>query len=115
MSKVLIVEDEEAIADIEKDYLELSGFEVTICKDGTSGLAEALDGEYDICILDVMLPGIKVILQSITHPAFPSCTNALLKFINPLSGYWLIYYSIIVHFSSICTISTVSKRPFLSK
>ena len=47
MSKVLIVEDEEAIADIEKDYLELSGFEVTICKDGTSGLAEALDGEYD--------------------------------------------------------------------
>ena len=43
---------------IEKDYLELSGFEVTICKDGTSGLAEALDGEYDICILDVMLPGI---------------------------------------------------------
>ena len=44
MSKVLIVEDEEAIADIEKDYLELSGFEVTICKDGTSGLAEALDG-----------------------------------------------------------------------
>ena len=58
MSKVLIVEDEEAIADIEKDYLELSGFEVTICKDGTSGLAEALDGEYDICILDVMLPGI---------------------------------------------------------
>ena len=58
MSKVLIVEDEEAIADIEKDYLELSGFEVTICKDGTSGLAEALDGEYDICILDVMLPGL---------------------------------------------------------
>ena len=38
-----------------KSYLELSGFEVTICKDGTSGLAEALDGEYDICILDVML------------------------------------------------------------
>ena len=58
MSKVLIVEDEEAIADIEKDYLELSGFEVTICKDGTSGLAEALDGEYDICLLVVMLPGI---------------------------------------------------------
>ena len=47
MSKVLIVEDEEAIADIEKDYLELSGFEVTICKDGTSGLAEALDRLYD--------------------------------------------------------------------
>ena len=55
MSKVLIVEDEEAIADIEKDYLELSGFTVTTCKDGTTGLAEALDGDYDIYILDVML------------------------------------------------------------
>mgnify|MGYP000031015332 CR=1 FL=1 len=58
MSKVLIVEDEEAIADIEKDYLELSGFTVTTCKDGTTGLAEALDGDYDIYILDVMLPGV---------------------------------------------------------
>ena len=58
MSKVLIVEDEEAIAEIEKDYLELSGFEVTIKSDGTSGLEAALDGDYDICILDVMLPGV---------------------------------------------------------
>ena len=38
MSKILIVEDEEAIADLEKDYLELSGFEVEIASDGTSGL-----------------------------------------------------------------------------
>lgn len=58
MSKVLIVEDEEAIADIEKDYLELSGFEVTVCKDGTTGLATALNQEFDIMILDIMLPGI---------------------------------------------------------
>lgn len=57
MSKVLIVEDEEAIAEIEKDYLELSGFEVTIMKDGTSGLESALNEDYDIMILDVMLPG----------------------------------------------------------
>ena len=42
MSKVLIVEDEEAIAEIEKDYLELSGFDVTIKSDGESGLATAL-------------------------------------------------------------------------
>ncbi len=58
MSKVLIVEDEESIADIEKDYLELSGFQVKICNDGTSGLAEALTGKYDILILDIMLPGV---------------------------------------------------------
>ena len=58
MSKVLIVEDEEAIADIEKDYLELSGFQVTVCKDGTTGLATALNQEFDIMILDIMLPGI---------------------------------------------------------
>ena len=58
MSKVLIVEDEEAIAEIEMDYLELSGFEVTIKSDGTSGLEAALDEDYDICILDVMLPGV---------------------------------------------------------
>ena len=42
MSRVLIVEDEDAIAEIEKDYLELSGFEVVIKSDGTSGLATAL-------------------------------------------------------------------------
>ena len=58
MSKVLIVEDEEAIAEIEKDYLELSGFDVTIRSDGESGLATALADDYDIMILDVMLPGV---------------------------------------------------------
>lgn len=41
MSRVLIVEDEEAIAEIEKDYLELSDFEVVIKSDGTQGLATA--------------------------------------------------------------------------
>lgn len=58
MSKVLIVEDEEAIAEIEKDYLELSGFEVTVKSDGESGLESAMEEDYDICILDVMLPGV---------------------------------------------------------
>ena len=56
MSRVLIVEDEDAIAEIEKDSLELSGFEVVIKSDGTSGLATALEEEFDIMILDVMLP-----------------------------------------------------------
>ncbi|MGN0318026.1 MAG: response regulator transcription factor [Lachnospira sp.] len=57
MSKVLIIEDEEAIADIEKDYLELNGFEVTVCSDGVEGLETALKEKVDICILDLMLPG----------------------------------------------------------
>ena len=58
MSKVLIVEDEEAIAEIEKDYLKLSGFEVTVKSDGESGLESSMGEDYDICILDVMLPGV---------------------------------------------------------
>jgi DNA-binding response OmpR family regulator len=58
MSKILIVEDEEAIADLEKDYLELSDFEVTVKNNGTDGLAEALSGEYNLVVLDLMLPGI---------------------------------------------------------
>jgi len=57
MNKVLIVEDEESIAEIEKDYLELSGFSVVIEKDGTLGLAKALGEDFDIIILDLMLPG----------------------------------------------------------
>ena len=58
MSKILIVEDEESIAELEKDYLELSGFEVEIENNGTDGLERALKEEYDLLILDLMLPGI---------------------------------------------------------
>ena len=58
MSKILIVEDEEAIADLEKDYLELSDFEVTLENNGDKGLETALTGNYDLVILDLMLPGI---------------------------------------------------------
>lgn len=57
MSKILIVEDEESIAELERDYLELSGFEVEVANDGTQGLAKALEGDYDLFILDIMLPG----------------------------------------------------------
>ena len=58
MSKILIVEDEEAIADLEKDYLELSGFEVEVANDGETGLKKALENDYDLFILDLMLPGV---------------------------------------------------------
>lgn len=56
MSRILIVEDEETIANLEKDYLELSGFEVEIANDGAAGLERALNEEYDLFILDLMLP-----------------------------------------------------------
>ena len=58
MSRILIVEDEAAIADLEKDYLELSGFEVEVANDGKTGLGRALSEEYDLIILDLMLPGV---------------------------------------------------------
>ncbi len=57
MSRILIIEDEVAIADLEKDYLELSDFQVSICNTGDEGLTEALNGNYDLVILDLMLPG----------------------------------------------------------
>ena len=56
MSKILIIEDEEAIADLEKDYLELSGFEVEIANRGDVGLEKALNEDYDLIIPDLMLP-----------------------------------------------------------
>lgn len=58
MNKILIVEDEEAIADLEKDYLELSGFEVEVANDGEVGLSKALGEDYNLIILDLMLPGV---------------------------------------------------------
>ena len=58
MSKILIIEDEVAIAELEKDYLELSGFEVEVETQGDVGLIRALKDEFDLIILDLMLPGI---------------------------------------------------------
>ena len=58
MSKIFIVEDEGAIADLEKDYLELSGFEVEVENDGNMGLQKALEEDFDLLILDLMLPGV---------------------------------------------------------
>ena len=58
MSRILIIEDEEAIADLEKEYLELSGFEVEVANDGVTGLDKALNEDYNLLILDLMLPGV---------------------------------------------------------
>ena len=58
MANILIIEDEIAIAELEKDYLELAGFEVTLVNEGNKGLEAALAGEYQLVILDLMLPGL---------------------------------------------------------
>ena len=57
MSKILIIEDEVSIAELEKDYLELSGFEVDMEHGGDPGLDKALKNDFDLIILDLMLPG----------------------------------------------------------
>ena len=57
MSRVLIIEDETSIAELEKDYMELSGFEVDSVADGEEGLNKALNEDYDLIVLDLMLPG----------------------------------------------------------
>ena len=58
MSKVLIIEDELSIAELEKDYLEMDGFDVDVETDGRRGLDRALKENYDLLIVDLMLPHI---------------------------------------------------------
>ena len=55
--KVLIIEDEVSIAELERDYLEISGFEVDISTNGKEGLERALSEDYELLLLDLMLPG----------------------------------------------------------
>ena len=75
MRKILIIEDEMPIAELEKDYLELSDFEVTIETDGIEGEKKAMSGEYDLLILDVMLPG---------KDGFEICRNFREKYLVPV-------------------------------
>jgi DNA-binding response OmpR family regulator len=56
MKRILIIEDEEVIVEVEKDYLEASGFAVEVATSGDIGLKKALEEEYDLIILDLMLP-----------------------------------------------------------
>lgn len=57
MEKILIIEDDTAIADIERDYLTLSGYDVHLATDGEEGLHLGLSGDMDLILLDLMLPG----------------------------------------------------------
>ena len=56
MKKVLIIEDDLHIAELERDYLQLNGYETEIAQDGQAGLALALTGRFDIVVVDLMLP-----------------------------------------------------------
>ncbi len=58
MNRILIIEDEESIADLEKDYLELSDFSVEIENNGEKGLTRALNEDFDLIVLDLMLPDV---------------------------------------------------------
>ena len=58
MERILIIEDDGAIAAIERDYLEIEGFEVEIAEDGTEGLRRDLEGDFALILLDLMLPGL---------------------------------------------------------
>lgn len=58
MKRILIVEDDETIAAIERDYLVLSEFEVDIAATGADGIALGRSGRYDLILLDLMLPGV---------------------------------------------------------
>lgn len=73
--KVLIIEDEMKFAELEKDYLELSDFEVTIETDGLKGQEKAMSGQYDMLILDIMLPGVD---------GYEICKRYREKFLTPV-------------------------------
>lgn len=57
MKNILIIEDDKSIAELERDYLEAEGFNVEIINDGDSGLKKALENDYSLILLDIMLPG----------------------------------------------------------
>lgn len=58
MKRILVIEDDPAIAELERDFLEINGYEVTIAGDGHQGLKDALAGGYRLILLDLMLPGV---------------------------------------------------------
>lgn len=57
MKKILIIEDDKSIAELQQDYLVMSGYEVECAYDGMTGCQKILSGDYDLVILDLMLPG----------------------------------------------------------
>jgi len=56
-TKILIVEDDKNMGFLLTENLKISGYDVVLCKDGNTGLKEFINNTYDLCILDIMLPG----------------------------------------------------------
>lgn len=56
MTKILIIDDDEELCELVSEYLSVEGFTSSVVHDGESGLSEALSGDYELAILDVMLP-----------------------------------------------------------
>lgn len=57
VKKILIIEDDKSISELQKDYFEMSGYAVECAFDGDTGLSMMKNGEFDLVILDLMLPG----------------------------------------------------------
>ena len=58
MKKILIIEDDRKIAELERDYLEINDFQVALAADGDTGLLFAVRDDFDLIVLDLMLPGV---------------------------------------------------------
>ncbi|MCI5708191.1 response regulator transcription factor [Veillonella caviae] len=58
MKRILIIEDDASIAELERDYLEIEGFDIQWVDNGQTGLRKALDEDFSLILLDVMLPGL---------------------------------------------------------
>lgn len=74
MKKVLIIEDDLNIAELERDYLHLNGYQAEIVQDGMGGLQMALSGQFDIIVVDLMLPqknGYEIICEIRKHLEIP--------------------------------------------
>ena len=67
MARLLIAEDDPEIAMLERDYLEMEGYEVAVVDNGQRAATEALKGEYDLILLDLMLPGCSGYDLSLIH------------------------------------------------
>ena len=91
MSNILIIEDDTAIAELEKDYLELSEFHVEIEHEGSEGAARAIDEDFDLILLDLMLPGMdgfdKFLFTTFYNNAF--CTDLLFRKCHANIGHFL--------------------------
>lgn len=74
MSQLLLIDDDAGLSELLKELLELEGFQLSLASDGEQGLAKALSGDYQLILLDVMLPkinGFELLKQLRQHQQTP--------------------------------------------